>query len=223
MKLKFIAAAVLTFGVTAANAEVLGLLDMSPLYKEVVAANPGIEAVHPHFEDLDTNFDGRADTIKFQFDVYPVASNVPLFSSPLRTFIYPANPCTNPAWTDAYVEGLKFLGGSVLRSHIAFDIIIECEEAGTFEYKEAHKTIVYSTNVSVPLGATWTKVYNLELISFDGIDVDRNDGGTKELVLTMVKEGVDVPTSLDPANTRTVAMEGFNGTVVFDRERVLFR
>jgi len=222
MKLKSIAVALLMFNVTAANAAALGLLEMSPLYKEIVTGNPGIEAVHPYFVNLDTNFDGVADTVKFRFDVYPVASNVKLHNSPLRTFTYPTNPCTNPEYSDAYVEGLKFLGGTSLRSHIAFDLVVECQEASTFERKQAHKTIVYSADVSVPLGNTWTKVYNLELISFDGIDVDGNDGGINELVLTMVLE-VDVPTSLEAENTRTVAMEGLDGTVVFDKQRALIR
>jgi len=222
MKLKLIAVAMLAFNVTTANAEALGLLEMSPLYKEVVASNPGIEAVHPYFVNLDTDFDFRIDTVKFRFDVYPVASNVKLFSSPQRTFTFPAFPCTNPFWTDAYVEGMKFLGGTSPRSHIAFDLLVECEDSTG--YKEAHKTIVYSANVSVALGSTWTKAYNnLELISFDGIDVDGNDGETNELVLTMYLDLEGVVPTIDPANTRTVAMEGLDGTVLFDRQRLLSR
>ena len=56
---------------------------------------------------------------------------------------------------------------------------------------------------------------------FDGIDVDQNDG-VNELVLTMAVP-LDLATSIEAANTRTIAMEGVDGAIVFDKQRAIFR
>lgn len=224
MKLKSIATAVLALFAAAAQAEPYALLEMSPLYKEVTDTNEGIELVHPYAKWNDTNADGYADTMLFRFDVYDVAGTVKLWNTPGKVFTLPASPCVAPQWREGpYLESFKFAGGNVVRSHVAMGIRVECQEsAPPFEYKEAFKTLIYSADPGNAVSGVWVKGYNMELVGFEGIDVDQNDGGTNELVLTMGVP-IDLATSVDAANTRTIAMEGLDGTVLFDKQRAIFR
>jgi hypothetical protein len=224
MKLKSIAAAIFAVGAGLAQAEPPALLEMSPLYKEVLESNEGIELVHPYAKWNDTNADGYAETVFVRFDVYDAAGTVKLLSTPGKLYTLPASPCVSPIWRDGpYLDGFKFLGGNVLRSHVAMNIRVECEDMdGGGVFKEAFKTLIYSADPSNAASGAWAKGFNLQLVSFDGIDVDQNDGGANELVLTMAVP-LALVDSIEAANTRTIAMEGVDGTIVFDKQRAIFR
>ena len=223
MKLRLITTALIAFGMaTAAQAEV-SIIDFTPLYKETVAASPGIEMIQPTFTDVDTDADGLADSFRVGFNVFPANSATKLFSTTPRLVAYPAVPCTNPSWVDSDFSAVKFLGGtSASRSHVAIGMFVECQEADApFEWKEAKRTLVYSAAVNAAGGTMWSKVYNYALLNFDGIDV--NADGTNELVLGL-EVPVTVPTSLiDAGNLRSIAINGGTGAVVFDVTRLLVR
>ena len=221
MKFRLLMSALLAMAASASANASDSLLNLAPLYKETVASNPGIEMIHPYVRYVDTNVDGMPDSVVFQFNVYPVNSNIKLFSTAGRTVPVAAIPCTSPLEVDVNLSNGKFLGElSPTRSHVALVVITSCVESGTGEFKEAFNTLVYSADVSAPGGLVWSKVYALDLLSFDGVDVDGD--ATNELVvgLAVSVTGLANPES---ENLRSIALEGNNGAVVFDKTRLLVR
>lgn len=176
--------------------------------------------IQPYLVELDANADFDYDSMNVRFDVYPANSNTKLFRTDIRNVTYPAPPCTNPSWVDHSVSGVKFLGKDVTRSHMAIGFSVECQESGGFEIKEAFKTFVYSAAVDAAGGSVWTKVYNLELLGFDGIDVDGDL--VNELVLTMAVPYTTL-SNPDSANSQTNAFEGVDGTELFQKQRAFIR
>lgn len=95
-----------------------------------------------------------------------------------------------------------------------------CTEADPpFEYKEAYKTYLYSAAIDDATGPVWVKVYNLELIGIDAIDVDSDT--SSELVIGLAVERTDLPDGA--RNMRSIALEDTDGSVAFDVTRALTR
>lgn len=202
-----------------AQAEI-NMLDLSPLYKDAVAGNPGVEMIHPYLDQVDKDADGFMDLLKIRFNVHPIDSSAVLFSTTTAKVDFP-RPCINPAeytWSD--IVSIKFLGSDSSRTHLAIGLAAGCFEADfPFDYKEGYKTFVYSAAVDAPSGPVWQKTYYLELLSFDEVNIDGD--ADKELALGMV---IDLPQLPDDAsNLRTIGFEAEDGTVVFDAKRVLKR
>jgi len=196
------------------------VLDLTPLYKDVVASNTGLEMVHPYLDQVDKDADGVMDLIKIAFNVYPINSATPLFSTTIAKVDFPS-PCVNPddyRWSE--ISAVKFLGTDSSRSHLAIGLAAGCTEADfPYDYKEAYKTFVYSAAVDAPSGSVWQKTYYIDLSSFDEINFDGD--ADKELALGMV---VDLPQLPDAAsNLRSIGFEPENGAVIFDVKRALTR
>jgi hypothetical protein len=202
-----------------AQAEI-NMLDLTPLYKDAVAANPGVEMIHPYLDYVDKDADGFMDLLRVSFNVHPIGSTAALFSTTTVKVDFP-RPCVNPAeYTWSEIVSIKFLGSDSSRSHLAVGLVAGCFEADfPFDYKEGFKTFVYSAAVDAPSGPVWQKTYYLELLSFDEVNIDGD--ADKELALGMVIALPQLPD--DASNLRTIGFEAEDGTVVFDAKRTLTR
>jgi|GEM_PF-3069676 len=227
MKLHLIASAVLAFGMVATSNAAEPLVDFSPLYKDVVAANEGIEMIHPYIKLTDVNPTDGIPEAFIRFNVYPAASNVPLFSTSARNVPFPAMPCTTPIWGEYTIGGGKFQGANNLeRSHMAVTLISRCTDAEGD--KEKYKTVIYSASVNVPptdpAAAVWMKVYPGSLLGFDGAKDFTGDGFPDLLVSVAVDETVAVPgINTEPMNLRSIALQVVDGAVLYDVTRILAR
>lgn len=202
-----------------AQAEI-NMLDLTPLYKDAVAANPGVEMIHPYLDYVDKDADGFMDLLRVSFNVHPIGSTAALFNTTTVKVDFP-RPCVNPAeYTWSEIVSIKFLGSDSSRSHLAVGLVAGCFEADPpFDYKEGFKTFVYSAAVDAPSGPVWQKTYYLELLSFDEVNIDGD--ADKELALGMVIALPQLPD--DASNLRTIGFEAEDGSVVFDAKRTLTR
>jgi hypothetical protein len=203
-----------------AEAQVTSLVDLSPLYKEAVASSPGIEMIHPYLNFVDDDTDGVMDSLIVRFDVYPADSSSRLFGTTNRKVDFPT-PCVNPDdFNWAEVTSIKFLDTDAARSHLAIGLAGGCFEADPpYDYKEGYRTFVYSAAVDGSSGPVWVKTYNLEMMSFESVDVDGDT--TKEVVLGLLINRANLPD--DASNLRSIALEATDGTPVFDVSRPLTR
>lgn len=203
-----------------AQAQVTSIVDLSPLYKDTVANSPGIEMIHPYLDFVDDDTDGVMDSLIVRFDVYPADSSSRLFGTTIRKVDFPV-PCVNPddfSWAE--VTSIRFLGTDASRSHLAIGLAGGCYETDPpFDYKEGYRTFVYSAAVDGSSGPVWVKTYNLEMMSFESVDVDGDT--TKEVVLGLVINLANLPD--DASNLRSIALEGADGTQVFNVSRPLTR
>jgi len=173
------------------------LTDLSSLARDVTGLSDGIETINPFLILRDTNADTIPDTFYVEFRVFAGGASTPLvLKSVGKSTALPAIPCTNPlaGSSDVYMENVKFLGqtGSS-RAHVAVELIAECQETGSMEYKDAYKTFVYSADLSTDLNSSvWTYAANRELEGFD-IVKDANGAETGNAMITMMYP-------IDPAN-----------------------
>ena len=227
MKWHFLASSVVALGMaTAANAGE-PFVDFSPLYKDVVASNEGIEMIHPYIGLIDDNpVDGVPEAF-IRFNVYPAASNIPLFSTASRNVPFPTMPCSNPIWSEYTIGGAKFQGANNLeRSHMAVALISRCTD--TEGDKEKHKTIVYSASINIPpsdpAATVWLNAYPGSLLGFDGAKDFNGDGFSDLLVSLAVNANVATPGfNTEPMNLRSVALQITDGAVLYDVTRKLAR
>lgn len=190
-------------------------INWQPLLKEVVGTNTGLESIAPLFLFKDTNQDGVEDELYINFHVWSTTATTPtkLFKTKLRGVNLPALPCTNPIASSVDTDfDVKFTNETGGRSNVLVLFVMECSESGTFEFKEAIKTIVYSADVTKAPGAggtSWLKAWNEDTLAFNNLDWD-NDA-SKEIILTLVLE--------DPAtgdeDTRLIILQQSDGAVEF--------
>lgn len=221
MKYSSIGAAMIAVGLAAPVIAEEPFIDFTPLYKDVVAANPGTEMVHPYIVFVDKDVDGVPEAA-IRFNIFPISGNVPLFYTAPKVVSFPSVTC-DPASVRYMVGKGKFLGdGNLTRSHIAVVLKSVCEEAGG---AEAFRTVVYSASISVPASdpsaTVWTRVYPLDLGGFDS-DYLSAEGGYAIIVSLFVPR---LPTALnpEPSNLRSIGLGIEDGSELFDVTRALSR
>jgi hypothetical protein len=193
---------------------------LAPLYRDVVAGNPGVEMIQPLLDFTDADADGVFDSLTVNFNVFPVDGAASLFTTARRRVDFP-RPCTNPgeyAWSE--VTALRFVATQSPRAHVAIGLAAACFEADEpFTYKEGYKTVVHSAAVDQAGGTVWTKAYAQPLIGLEALDVDGDPAS--ELVLGL---GFVRPALPDGArNLRSIALDDADGSVVFDVNRAFTR
>lgn len=186
-------------------------INWQPLLKEVVATSLGIESIAPFFLFKDVDQDGDEDQLYISFSVWSTSTSTKLFKTQLRGVNLPALPCTNPVSFDTDFD-VKFTNETGGRSNVVVLFIMECTESGTFEFKEAIKTIVYSADVTKAPGAggtSWLKTWNEDTIAFNNLDWDGDNA--KEIILTLAIE--------DPAtgeeDVRVIILQQSDGAVEY--------
>lgn len=202
-----------------------GLVEFFPLYKDVVANNPGTEMVHPLLRITDANSDGVPE-VNVRFNVYPVNGGTPLFGSSPRSIVFPASPC-DPATSSSaeYSLGnMKFQGdGNLARSHLALSLRTGCEDASG--QKAAYTTFVYSASINVPSGdpgaTIWTRTYPLNLYGFDPDYL--NTEGLYILIVSLGDDASPTAPRTGTGNLRSVGLGVLDGVVIFDATRPLKR
>jgi hypothetical protein len=190
-------------------------INWQPLLKDVVATNPGFESIAPFFIFKDRDQDGDEDELYINFHVWSTSAATPtkLFKTQQRGVLLPAPPCSSPIANSVNSDfDVKFTNETGGRSNVVVLFIIECTESGTFDLKEAIKTIVYSADVTkAPSGGgtSWLKAWNEDTLAFNNLDWDTD--GSKEIILTLVVE--------DPAtgneDTRLIILQQSDGTVEY--------
>jgi len=169
-------------GVNIASVRADDFIDTEKLAKDLNNDGTLDTTVVPLFKvEADGNSDGVPDRMVFWFNVYPIGSSTKTLETTHKLVALPANPCSNPSSSN-FDYRVKFLGlRNTVRSHALIETRVECQENGTFEYKEAYKTTVYSANVSTG-GGVWVYYINRWAIGLDGIDTD-GDGISDTLQL----------------------------------------
>jgi hypothetical protein len=209
---KYAVAALTAFCCAVPTAQADEILDFTPLVRDFVDTNTGLEIAVPYIRYNDTTVpaDGIPDSITLWFNIYPVGSTAKLHTSFARTIPVPALPCTQPDPNSVYDDmKVKFLGTtSVSRVHLVLTGSIECWDMADDKYKEAYKTVLYSSNAATA-GNSWMKVWNFDTIAANGMNVDAD--ADNEIMLTM-----EVPTPTGGANAKVVYLNGGDGTIVYD-------
>lgn len=187
------------------------ILDLTPIVRDFVAGGAKEIAVpYLRYNDTTVPADGVPDSVTVYFNVYTVGTTTKLFSSKAATVPVPALPCTQP--DPNYIEDdmkVKFLGADPsTRVHFAITASLGCWDMADNQWKDAYKTVVYSTNAASANNA-WVRAWNLDSIGANGADVAGD--GTNELMLTL-----SVPTATGGEQARVVYLDGPTGTIVFD-------
>jgi hypothetical protein len=188
--------------------------DPTPLYREVNAANPGLETVMPYIVRAGKYGALIPATVTFSFRVFPARSTNRLYATASRTFNVP-RPCSTANFSLIYntddSEVLALPGST--RTHIALTYRVECEERGTSKSKSL--VFVYSANVAAANGAVWTKTFDNRAVKlFQGVDTDGN-GIQDSLMLNMYYENT-TGGATDRNNTRIVILNQTTGAVISD-------
>lgn len=187
------------------------ILDFTPLIRDFVAGGTKEIAV-PYLKFTDANVDGLPESVSVYFNVFTAGTNIKLHNSLPRNIPLPALPCANPDINSIEDDmKLKFLGtASTTRVHIVLTGMVGCWDSTALEWREAFKTIVYSTNASTALNS-WVRVWDLDTAAANGIDI--NDDGTNELMITML---APVPPTGERA--KVVLLNGADGSTYSDGE-----
>jgi len=175
-------AMVMGMAVNISTARADDFIDTEKLAKDLNNDGTLDTTVVPLFKvEADGNGDGVPDRMVFWFNVYPIGSNTKTLETGHKLVALPANPCSNPTYSN-FDFRVKFLGlRNTVRSHALIETRVECQESGTLDYKEAYKTTVYSANLSTGTGV-WVYYVNRWAIGLDGIDTD-GDGISDTLQL----------------------------------------
>jgi hypothetical protein len=172
--------------------------NMIPGYlRDAVSTNAGLEVILPV-----ANTNGKKTNLTVHFDVYPVASATPLFSTQSKTFALQAVPaCAMPvdSWSEAnsnpvFVDNFEVQMISLTR---------QCGNDGSGGMWEVMDTLVYAADVSKPGGAVWTKNYpnmrgdNLSVVNVSGNAIPEilivsspfssSGGGSSDVTLTFLR------------------------------------
>jgi hypothetical protein len=150
--------------------------DAATLYRDVNAANPGLEVIAPL-----RIFSGPNAylpvAVNYRFNVFRAGTTSPLYSSSGLTLSLP-RPCANPDWFDEREPLVVALPGST-RTHLAQRFSIGCS---TQSYAVVR---LYSADVATAGGSVWTRTYNgLDLDALQGVDTN-GDGTLDALMLRM--------------------------------------
>ena len=187
------------------------ILDLTPIVRDFVAGGAKEIAVpYIRYNDTTVPADGVPDSITVYFNVYTVGTTTKLHNSSPRTVPVPALPCALPDPNTINDDmKVKFLGAdSSTRVHLVLTGSVGCWDLADSQWKDAYKTLVYSTNASAAANA-WIKVWNFDTIAANGMDVTAD--GTNELMLTF-----SMPTLAGGENAKVVYLQGSDGTVVYD-------
>jgi hypothetical protein len=199
----------LSFAMPMAHAE--EILDFTPLIRDFVPGGKK-EVALPYLKYTDANLDGMPESVSVYFNVFTAGTTAKLHNSLPRNVVLPALPCGNP-YLDSIEDDmkLKFMGtASASRVHMVLTGMVGCWDMTAGEWREAFKTIVYSTDASTAANS-WIRVWDLDTAAANGIDI--NDDGTNELMITML-----VPVAPTGERAKVVILNGGNGTTYNDGE-----
>jgi len=176
-------------------------LEMEPFFKSG-------RTITPQLELIDDNADSFPDRFKISYKVWTAGTTTFIRRTRVRTFSFPASPCTAPLFLEGDLD-IKFTGSnSTDRVFTAASLITECEESGTFEFKEAFRALVYAGNVND--GTSWFRTWNgIELLGCAEVDWDTD--GTNELMVVMA-----VPKAASDS-VRVVFLDPSTGAVESDK------
>jgi len=176
-------------------------LEVEPFFKSG-------RTITPQLELIDDNADSIPDRFKISYKVWTAGTTTFIRRTRVRTFSFPQSPCTSPLFIEVDFE-IKFTGSnSTNRIFTAASLITECEESGTFEFKEAPRALVYAGNVND--GTSWFRTWNgVELLGMDEVDWDTD--GTDELMVVMA-----VPKAASES-VRVVFLDPSTGAVESDK------
>jgi hypothetical protein len=171
------------WGTAQADSEYV-LMDAAPFFRNVSAANPGLETIMPLFVYAGTWSGNVPVSYTMSFRVFPAGKTNLLYASASRTFT-PPHPCTAPTktWYDTK-EQYVALPGSTWTYFVKEDNV-GCTEVNGGAEKEASVVYVYSANLAAAGGAVWFKTFNARwLDAFQGVDTN-GDGTLDALMLVM--------------------------------------
>jgi hypothetical protein len=187
------------------------ILDLTPIVRDfVVGGAKEIAVPYLRYNDTTVPADGTPDSITLYFNVYTVGTNTKLFSTKAATVPLPVMPCTAPDPNNIEDDmKVKFLGaGPSTRVHFAITASLGCWDMADSQWKDAYKTVFYSTNAA-SAGNAWVRAWNLDSIGANGVDATGD--GINELMLTL-----SVPTATGGEQARAVYLNGSTGAIVFD-------
>jgi len=178
-------------------------LEVKPFFKSGMTITPQLELI-------DDNADSIPDRFKISYKVWTAGTTTFIRRTRSRTFSFPQSPCTSPLFIEGDLDGINFTGStSTDMVFAAAALFTECQESGTFEFKEVFRSLVYSGNVND--GTSWMRTWNgPELLGMDEVDWDAD--GTNELMVMM-----QVPKANGPDSVRVVFLDPSTGTVESDK------
>jgi hypothetical protein len=184
-------------------------LSIAPLVADV-NDSPGLETVAPRFTRIDTDADGAANRLVFRYDIYNIATHTKSYSTKQKTALYPDAASMCPIgvpnrYVDADQEPVFIRDGKWVATAVKMNI--ECPSNEGWE--EDVNTFIYIADVSGPTGTVRSLLFkHAELVGAELHDV--NGDGTKDLMLSMIKE------KAAGAYLRIYAMELSSGNVLMD-------
>jgi hypothetical protein len=204
--LQVIFALMLGYGWGSARAD--STYDMAPLYRNVNAANPGLEQVVPYGVKAGTWSGDVPLTATVSFRVFPAGKTNLLYASAPRVFT-PPRPCTNPvsAWVEGEPKWVALPGSAW--TYQAWEFDVHCREQPGGDEIIQSAVYIYSANLAAAGGAVWTKTFNNRwLDAFQSIDTN-GDGTVDALMLVMPYEN-----SSGGDNEQVVILNPTNGAVI---------
>jgi hypothetical protein len=148
---------------------------ISNYLRDAVSTNTGLEVILPV-----ANTNAKMTNLTVHFDVYPVASATPLFSTQSKTFALQAVPaCAMPV--DSWSQGNSnpvFVNNFEVQM---ISLVRQCTNDGSGGMWEVMDTLVYAADVSKSGGAIWSK--NYPNVSGDNLSVVNVDGGATPEIL----------------------------------------
>lgn len=208
----------LTLGYGWGMAQADSTFDMAPLYRDVNAANSGLEQVIPYGVKTGIWSGDVPLTVTVSFRVFPAGETNLLYASARRVFT-PPQPCTNPVW--AWIDGEPkwvALPGSAW-TYQAWMWDVHCsEQIGGDEIIQS-AVYVYSADLAAAGGAVWTKTFNNRwLDAFQTIDTN-GDGTVDALMLVMPYKNStggdnEQVVILNPTNGATISSAGYASEVL---------
>jgi len=160
------------------------LMDAAPFFRDVSAANPGLETIMPLFVYGDTWSGNVPVSYTMRFRVFPAGKTTVLYTSAGRTFT-PPHPCTTPTitWYDTKEQYVAL--PSSTWTHFVRQDNVSCKEASDGAVKEASVVYVYSADLAAAGGMVWFKKFDARwLDAFQGVD-SNGDGTLDALMLVM--------------------------------------
>jgi hypothetical protein len=171
-------------------------ISVKPLIADINGNNDGVEIVAPRFTLSDKDQNGVLDTMNIRYDVYPITpsptpTTVPpkLYSTAGKIGAFPATPCQDPQWSEAYHEPIFARSGNWVATGNM--MIAECGTlSGEQDIQNAFVYVADASQAADPARAWTISIPNAILKSMEIIDYDQN--GSNELMIMAIKESAGV-------------------------------
>lgn len=200
------------FGAQIASVSATELLDVSKAVSDFSSQNAGKEILIPYQELIDTDFDSVKDATQTQFDVYPIKSDVRLYSSTPQVFEFRFPVWLNSVCSLDDLDGFQ-PGGKLLRAGPRIISVggysLRCSDGS--QLYQHHRTFVYGAVVTVANGKSWQYQVSNELAGASGQDTNGDGAIDQILIVTNARSS---PTTATPVDKVVTILSATTGAVI---------